>query len=158
MTVHLLKGHTPLLLSSPNVNQGKSLTKPTSQTPDDTSESNQVDISTVSTEFAATTVSTTNRDICKRDIVAVSDPEDSILSVDSSNPQTMSQDERDMQVMREAAQDPYLSVQISNVRTAGDSTLDDAQQDDEAQQGEDRDEENQGEEGDPEGEKGTSRG
>ena len=129
-------------------------------TPDDTSESDQVDISSVSTEFAATTVSTTNRDVRKapRETITVSDPEDSILSSDTSNPQTMSQDERDMQVLRESAQDPYFNIQISNIRTAGDSTLEEAQQIEIDDAANDQDEGNQGGEGDPEGEEGTSRG
>ena len=101
-------------------------------TPDDSQDSAQaVNISTASSEYDRARVSTVSRDSpnISRTTVTVSDPDDSVIPLDDSDPQTMSQSIRDMDLIRDIGFERESSIQIQNVRTAGETTLDDLNDD-----------------------------
>ena len=101
-------------------------------TPDDSQDSAQAaNISTSSSEFDTSKVSTVSKDSpnVSRGTITISDPEDSILPVDNSNPQTMSQSLREMELVRDIGFERDSSIQIEDVRTAGETTLDDFAED-----------------------------
>ena len=76
-------------------------------------------------------ISTVSKDSpnVSRGTITISDPEDSILPVDNSNPQTMSQSLREMELVRDIGFERDSSIQIEDVRTAGETTLDDFAED-----------------------------
>ena len=99
-------------------------------TPDDSQDSAQaVNISTSSNDFQTAKVTTVSKESpnVSRGTITVSDPDDSILTVDNSNPQTSSQSIRDMAVTRDLGFTRESGFQIEDVRTAGETTLDDAE-------------------------------
>ena len=101
-------------------------------TPDDSQDSAQAaNVSTSSSEFDTAKVSTVSKDSpnVSRGTITISDPEDSILPVDNSNPQTMSQSLREMELVRDIGFERDSSIQIEDVRTAGETTLDDFAED-----------------------------
>ena len=130
-------------------------------TPEDSQDSAQtVVLSTSSNAFENARVTIVSRDVqnASRTTITVSDPEDNVLPDDDSNPQTMSQSIRDMEVIRDIGFQRETDLIIEDIRTAGVTTLENANDDtNDAQEGREADTSNGNGQGDERNEGETQR-